>query len=155
MRTRKSLRSTALLRPLSLTFLLAACSPAKADPLIYSTADNGTLLVTIDFGTGETTVIGPTMQPQALVGPVPVGQDRPPHWSCHGLRDDQQPGVYGISCYTRRHPLRRKRSRRKPLLDRPEHRCSDDGRSPGRWRHDGKDRRYDGRYGRHPNGNLY
>jgi DNA-binding beta-propeller fold protein YncE len=32
----------------------------RAEPVIYSTAEVGTLLVRIDFGTGETKVIGPT-----------------------------------------------------------------------------------------------
>jgi hypothetical protein len=66
MKPHKTFCSTASLLALSLTFTLVGYWPAMAGPLIYSTADNGTLLVTIDFGTGETTLIGPTMQPLAL-----------------------------------------------------------------------------------------
>lgn len=62
MKTQTYTRRTATLTALSIAFALVGRSPATAGPLIYSTADFGALLVTIDFATGETKVIGPTGQ---------------------------------------------------------------------------------------------
>src|SRR5438552_483235 len=56
-----SLRTSTLLA-LCIGSTFAGLSPTSAGPLIYSTAEHGTLLVTTDFRTGETMVIGPTGQ---------------------------------------------------------------------------------------------
>lgn len=66
MKTQNQIRRTATLLVACVAFTLAGQSPASAGPLIYSTADGGALLVTIDFATGETKVIGPTGQTFAL-----------------------------------------------------------------------------------------
>lgn len=66
MKTQNHIRRTARLVALCIAFTLAGYSPTTAGPLIYSTADKGALLVTTDFATGETKVIGPTGQNFAL-----------------------------------------------------------------------------------------
>jgi DNA-binding beta-propeller fold protein YncE len=63
MKTQTNVPWTAsLLGLLCLALSLAAPTSTTAAPLIYSTADKGALLVTTDFATGETKVIGPTGQ---------------------------------------------------------------------------------------------
>lgn len=66
MRTHKTPRCTANLLELCLLVMLAGYSTTTADPLIYSTEDMGAALITTDFGTGETTLIGPTLQMNAV-----------------------------------------------------------------------------------------
>lgn len=65
MKTQNYIRRSTSLLALCIAFTIVGRIPALAGPLIYSTADFGALLVTIDFATGETKVIGPTGQIQA------------------------------------------------------------------------------------------
>jgi hypothetical protein len=66
MRNCKTLPRAGVLAPLWLLALVCGHSLLNAGPLIYSTADSGYTLATIDFATGETAVIGGTGQPLSL-----------------------------------------------------------------------------------------